>query len=176
MSYSRNFGMRSFENIVRDGRFRAPSRTPLAIGAPVMLDPANPGLLKAATEAAKPTQAAGLALFEHTMLVGVDPALTTSSDAPFNQVPLGAYAQMIHGAGAKVWFKNTADKTLYDGRTQTGGELILAADMATLAIGDGLVPDGDGKLRKADDATEARWLTVEQINTSTGLVEARFEF
>lgn len=172
MSYSRNFGMRSFENIVRDGRFRAPKTGTLVIGAPVVLDPATPGFLKAATDAAPANSTGGLVIFEHIVLKGVDAALSTSSDA--NTVPLGNYAQLVHGAGAKVWFRTTADKTMYDGRTQPGGSLI-ATTLGDLAVGDGLVPDGAGKLRKAV-AEEARWLTIEQINTSTGLVEARFEF
>ena len=49
MSYSRYFGFRSFENIVRDARFRVPSTgTALKIGAPVQLDSAAPGRLRAA--------------------------------------------------------------------------------------------------------------------------------
>ena len=175
MSYSRNFGMRSFENIVRNGRFRAPkSGDPIVIGAPVILDPATPGFFKAATAAAAPNAAAGIALYEHIQAKGVDTSLVSTHDAPFNQVPAGQYAQIIHGKGAKVWFKNTADKTLYDGRTQKGGSLIATA-LGSLTIGAGLVPDGLGKFKVAG-AGEAAWLTIEQINTSTGLVEARFEF
>lgn len=175
MSYSRNFGMRSFENIVRNGRFRAPKTGDLiVIGAPVSLDPATPGFFKAAAAAAAPNSASGIALFEHIQAKGVDTSLTSTHDEPFNKVPAGNYAQIIHGAGAKVWFKNTTDKTLYDGRTQTGGGLI-ATDIATLNIGDGLVPDGAGKFRVAATG-ESAWLTIEQVNPSAGLVEARFEF
>lgn len=174
MSYTRNFGMRSFENIVRNARFRAPKTgTPFVIGAPVVLDPANPGFLKAAAAADAPG-AGGIILFEHIQMKGVDTAVTTTSDAPFNQVPLGQYAQIIHGGGAKVWFKNTTDKPKYDGVVTPGGSLI-AGDVDDLLIGDGLVPDGAGKFRKAA-ADEAAWLIVEQVNVSTSLVEARFTF
>lgn len=173
MSYSRNFGMRSFENIVRNGRFRAPKTgTPFNIGAPAVIDPATPGFLKAATAAAG-TANAGIVVFEHIQMKGVDVALTTTSDSPFNKVPLGEYAQLVHGPGAKVWFKNTADKTLYDGRVQGGVDFIVALN--ALAVGDGLVPDGAGKFRKSV-ADESAWLIVEQINAPAGLVEARFTF
>ena len=190
MSYSRNFGMRSFENVIRDGRFRVPKTgTALVIGAPVILDGATPGFLKAATAAAGANSAGGLVVFEHIQVKGVDPVTTTTSDAPFNQVPLGNYAQLVHGVGVKVWFKNTAAKTLYDGTTQAAGSRI-SGDLTAIAVGDGLVPDGAGKLRKAVETPtivagnitalgEARWFTVEQVNaltTSTGSVEARFEF
>lgn len=181
MSYSRYFGMRSFENIVRDGRFKvAKTGTPHKIGAPVMLDPANPGQLKAATEAVAPGPNCGLVVFEH--IQNKSDALVTSYDAPYDQVPLGQFAQMVHGQGAKFWFKNVADKTLYDGRTQVNGTLLDASvDIADLQPGDGLVPAGNGKYRATDgtgvaDVGGVAWLVVEQANPNTGLVEARLTF
>lgn len=175
MAYSRNFGMRSFENVVRDGRFRTPrTGTPLKIGAPVTLDPSAPGFLKEAGAAATPGPNAGLVVFEH--IQNKSDALTTTSDSPYDQVPLGQYAQMMHGPGTKVWFMNTADKVLYDGRTQAAGGLLASSvDVNTLAIGAGLVPDGSGKYRVAAGA-ESAWLVVEQVNPSTGRVEARLTF
>lgn len=184
MAYSRYFGMRSFENIIRDGRFRVPKTgTPFKIGAPVMLDPANPGQLKAATNALAPGANAGVVIFEH--IQNKSDALTTTYDAPYDQVPLGQYAQMVHGPGAKFWFKNVADKALYDGRTQVNGTLLAASvDVSALTPGTGLCPDGAGKYRVVADADgagagtalEPAWLVVEQANPSTGLVEARLTF
>lgn len=176
MGYSRNFGMRSFENIIRDARFRVPrTGTMLQIGSTVTIDPANPGMLKLPAANANPTAASGLVLFEHIQSKGVDPYLSTSMDEPFNRVPLGQYAQVIHGPGAKVWFKNTIAKPMYDGRTQTAGGLLAASvDVTTLAIGAGLGPDGTGLL--AVSTTGTPWLVVEQVNPTTGLVEARFNF
>lgn len=185
MSYSRNFGMRSFENIVRDGRSRVPTTgTAIKIGAPVMLDAASAGFVKAATEAVAPSANCGIAVFEH--IQNKSDALVTAYDAPYNEVPLGQYVQMVHGAGAKVWLKNTADKTLYDGRVQAGVTILdngsgAAMDLSTLAPGVGLVPDGAGRWRKTDGTTTANvggtaWLVVEQVNTSTGVVEARLTF
>jgi len=175
MSYSRNFGFRSFENIVRNGRFRAPKTgTPIFIGAPVIIDTANPGFLKPATAGAA-LGLGGIAVYEHIQTKGVDTALTTNSDDPFNKVPLGQYTQIVHGPGAKVWFKDTVDKTLYDGRTQAGVDLIATA-IGSLAAGDGLTPDGAGKWKKSTPGTDPAWLIIEQINTSTGVVEARLTF
>lgn len=175
MSYSRNFGMRSFENVVRDGRFRVPKTgTPLKIGAPVQLDADNVGFLEPAAAAAAPGPNVGIVVYEH--IQNKSDALTTVYDSPYDQVPLGQYAQMMHGPGAKVWFRNTTDKALYDGRTQTGGALLAdSVDLAALAIGTGLVPDGAGKYRAAG-AGEGAWLVVEQVNPATGRVEARLTF
>ena len=175
MSYSRYFGMRSFENVVRDGRFRVPSTgTPLKIGSPVQLDGANPGRLKVAGDAAAPGPNCGLVIFEH--IQNKSDALTTQYDSPYDQVPLGQYAQMMHGAGVKVWLKHQDDKTLYDGRTQAGGSLLDDAfDFAAAKPGDGLVPGSNGKLR-ATAAGEDAWLVIEQVNPSNRVVEARFTF
>jgi hypothetical protein len=174
MSYSRNFGMRSFENVVRDGRFRVPKTgTPMLIGSPVQVDFAAAGYLKQAAAAAVKSPTCGVLVFEHIQFKGVDTALVTQYDTPFNQVPLGQYAQIVHGAGAKVWFKNTADKTMYDGATQAGSSLLTTTD---LEVGDFLVPAADGTwVASADGATDG-WLQVEQYNPTTGLVEARFTF
>lgn len=190
MSYSRNFGMRSFENIVRDGRFRAPvaapGEDPLLIGSPVVVDGDNPGFMRPADAGEAPSQIAGIAVFEHIQFQGVDTNLVSNHDAPFNQVPPGRYAQMVHGQGAKVWFKNTGNKPLYDGRIQENLDLLDdAVDFAALRAGDGLVPNGTGGWRVAaagDPAAtpptedEVPWLTVEQVNPSTKLVEVRINF
>lgn len=171
MSYGRNFGMRSFENVVRDARFRVPATgSPLRIGEGVMLDAANPGKLIRATAGVAPSANCGIVVFEH--IQNKSDALTTTYDSPYDLVPLGVYAQMMHGPGTKVWFRNTAAKTLYDGRTRTAFDFVTTA-VADLAPGDGLSPDGSGKW--AEDATNP-WLVVEQANPSTGLVEARFTF
>lgn len=87
---------------------------------------------------------------------------------------------MMHGPGAKVWFKNTEDKTLYDGRQRAAYSFVVD-NVATSMIGKGLVPDGNGKWRLTDgssaaDVGGAAWLVIEQANPSTGLVEARFTF
>lgn len=177
MAYSRNFGFRSFENIVRDGRSRTPAGTAYQIGEPVTLDPATPGFLKQAAAAEGADGASGVLVYEYIIPAGVDPVLADISAAPFNTVPGGAYAQMVHGAGVKVWFKNTAAKTLYDGRVRAAAALLAASvNLATLAPGDGLTPDGAGKFKKANGTTDPNWFVVEQTNATTGLVEARFNF
>jgi hypothetical protein len=171
MSYSRNFGFRSFENIVRNGRFRAPATgTPILIGAPVIIDTATPGYLKPATAGAA-LGLGGIALFEHIQKKGVDLDLVGTAD--FASVPLGQYTQIVHGPGTKVWFKNTAAKTLYDGRVIPAAALVPASG---IAVGDGLTPDGAGKFKKATVGTDPVWLVIEQINATTGLVEARLTF
>lgn len=179
MSYSRYFGMRSFENVVRSGRFRSPvagdGTNPIKIGAPVVIDPAstNNAFFKPAAAGEAPGANCGIAIFEH--IQNKSDALTTSYDAPYDEVPNGQYAQMMRGPGTKVWFQNQAAKTMYDGRVRPAGGLLAASvNVATLDIGAGLIPDGAGKYAVA--TTEDPWLIVEQVNPNTGVVEARLTF
>lgn len=174
MSYSRNFGFRSTANVVRDGRCKSPAGSTWKIGAPVTLDPAAPGVLKAAVAGAA-TAGAGIAIFEHIQKPGVDPSLAVPLD--FDWVPAGAYVQSVHGIGVKVWFKNTAAKTLYDGRVvPAGGLLASSVVLSGLAIGAQLTPDGSGKYAVANGTTDGNWLTVASVNTTTGVVEATLNF
>lgn len=183
MSYSRNFGFRSFQNIIRDGRNRVPSSgDALVIGAPVAVDADKPGTLKAVAEGAAPTQLSGVVLYEHieNRDAAMNPTLTTYAD--FDKVPLGQYAQLVHGVGVKVWFKNTGAKTLYDGRVRAAAGLLASSvTVSALKPGDGLTPDGNGKYKKAalaagEDPADPVWFIVESANSSTGVVEARFTF
>lgn len=179
MSYTRNFGMRSFENIVRVGRLKTPSTgSALNIGASVTADEANAGLLKVAAADSLPGPLSGALVYEHIQYQGVDQNLTTESDAPFNVVPLGRYAQVIHGVGTKVWMKNTGTVTLYDGRTRAALTIVT---LTGVAVGDYLTPNGTGGWKKATltgmgAVPGSGWLQVESVNTTAGTVEARFAF
>jgi hypothetical protein len=174
MAYSRNFGFRSFENIVRRGRLRTPVGSALKIGAPVTLDAANPGRLKAAVAGAAAV-GAGVVVFEHIQVKGVDAALAGTAD--FDTVPANAYAQVVSGPGVKVWVRNTAEKTLYDGRVIPVGSLLASSvNLGSLAIGAQLTPDGAGKFKVANGTTDGNWFTVESVNVSTATVELSFNF
>lgn len=169
MSYTRNFGFRSFENIVRDGRNKVPATgSPYLIGTAVQVGAGN--VLVRPTAASAPTALSGIVVFEHIQYQGVDPFLISPQDFPFTVVPLGRFAQMVHGVGVKVYFKNTADKPLYDGRTQPGATLVAG----TPAVGDYLTPAANGTWA-VGDATNG-WLQVEHTVPSTGLYEARLTF
>ena len=175
MSYTRNFGFRAFTNIIRNGRFRTPASGTFLIGQPVILDSASAGFFKAATAGVAANAAGGVVVFEHIQVKGVDPALYGEGD--FASVPNSQYAQIVRGAGVKVWLKETASKTLYDGRTQAAySPFAGSVNLATLAIGAQLTPDGAGKWKVANGTTDGEWLTVESVNASTKTVEARFNF
>jgi len=172
MSYGRNFGMRDFTNVIRSGRFRTPSTgSAFRIGSAVQLDPANAGLMKACADGAAPTAESGIVVYEH--IQNKSDALTTAYDSPYDLVPLGVYAQIVHGPGVKVWFKNTPLKTLYDGRTRAAVTMVNPTDLSSVAPGDTLIPHGDGTW---SESSTTPWFEVTHVNAATGLVEARFLF
>lgn len=175
MAYSRNFGFRSFENIVRDGRNKVPATgNPFLIGTAVTVDGTNT-LVRPSANAA-PTQLSGVVVYEHIQYQGTDPFLQSPNDAPYTTVPLGRFAQMVHGIGVKVYFKNTADQPLYDGRIITGQSLVAGLGIATptIAVGDYLTPAADGTW--VEGSSSNGWFLVEQVNNAAGLCEARFLF
>jgi len=181
MSYSRNFGFRSTVNIVRGARFKTPATASGAdangflLGTAVVVDPSNVGFLTRPAASAAPTALSGVVVYEHIQFQGVDPFLTTPLDPPFNFAPLGRYVQVVHGPGTKVWFKNTSDQTLYDGRVLPG-ETLVTTSLGSVAVGDGLDPSGsNGQWKVSSDLTTA-WFLVTSVNATTGLVEAVFNF
>lgn len=175
MGYSRNFGFRSFENIVRMARHRTPdSGDQWVIGYGVSVDPANPGRLRLATDGEAPNPGCGILLYEHIQYLGDDPYLVNPADK--DTVPLNQYAQVVRGNGVKVWFKNTTDRALYDGRNLGGRALVAGLSDATptVAVGDYLTPAGDGTWREGTAANG--WLYVEQLDAEADLVECRLTF
>lgn len=175
MSYSRNFGFRDFTNIVRDGRNKTPATgDPLVLGTAVVVDPANPGQVKVPAADASPSALSGILVYEHIQYKGVDASLTEAVD--MDTAPKGAYVQVVHGPGVKVWFKNTTTKTLADGREIAGRTMVAGAGATpTLAVGDMLTPATDGTWKETADPADA-WMVVESIDIDRGLVEARLTF
>jgi len=128
-NYGPNFGIRRADehNAIREGRFKTPvGGTPLLLGTCVEIDPDNPGFLRqgasdGGTEAR--SGASGLLVSEDQFLQSVfSTGAGQVSGYDFyalGRAPLGKYAVILSGTGAKVWLRNTATKTI-GGRTITG--------------------------------------------------------
>lgn len=186
MPYTRNFGMRSFENVVRAARFRVPANATefdddggqdglALIGTAVKIDADNEGFLTRPDAGEAPGAHCGVVVYEHIQRMGTDPFLTTAQD--FEVVPAGQYAQIMRGPGVKVWFKNTEASTSYDGRVTPGRTLVEG--LADLNVGDGLTYGGNGTWVAAagggaEGADAEPWFIIEQVGDN--LVEARFTF
>lgn len=182
MGYSRNFGFRSFENIVRDGRSRIPrdSEDLWVLGTAVEVDTANQGFVTKPTGGA-PSPGCGVLVYEHIQYKGDDPSLVNPNDK--DTVPVGEMVQVVRGNGTKIWLKNTDDRPLYDGRPVSGRQMIVGADdgaggttdvdFSTL-VGEYLTPNAEGFWEVGDAATG--WLWVEQADADAQLAECRLTF
>lgn len=119
---TRNFGMRRFTNLVREGRFRAPaSGTELVLGTGVEIDASDTDRVRQVTAGNDITgggidgQLVGVLWYEHDSQTYNDPRWGGAAGLlpqDLNTAPNDRMVQVLHGAGAKVWFRNTpADTT-----------------------------------------------------------------
>lgn len=187
MGYSRNFGFRSFENIVRDARSRIPPNSDAlwVLGTALVVDTANQGLVRKPTDGEAPHPGCGVLVYEHIQYKGDDPFLVGAVDK--DTVPAGEFVQAVRGNGTKIWLRNTDDATTYDGRARTGRTMIVTpgnpaatpptedepTDVATI-LGSYLTPTADGTWRVGTAANG--WLWVEQVTAESGLAECRLTF
>lgn len=123
---TRNFGIRRFTNLVREGRFRAPAAADLVLGTAIEPDPAS------TTEPKVVRQVAAGGTIDNTLggagIVGLVGILWHEHDSQtyvgagfgslmqdFDTAPRGRMVQMLRGPGAKVWFRNTEADTTESG-------------------------------------------------------------
>lgn len=122
---TRNFGMRRFTNLVREGRFRAPaSGTELRLGTCVEIDSSDTDRVRQATAAAisgggdTTTDFVGILWYEHdSQTFNSPPFGGAAGQLPqdLDTAPNGRMVQVLHGPGAKVWFRNTEENTTEPG-------------------------------------------------------------
>ena len=166
---TRNFGMRRFTNIVREGRFRAPAGVNLRLGTAVELDPASsadPQELRqvAAGGAIDNTLGgggivgtAGIIWYEHDSQTYVGAAAGTLLQ-DFDTAPAGRMVQMIQGAGTKVWLRNTPLDTTEPGLNfpAVRAEVVMVTNLGFDGAGDVAADD----LLAWDDSVDEWALTA----------------
>lgn len=105
---TRNFGIRRFTNLVREGRLRSPeSGTPIRLGTCVEHDATTPGYVKvAANSTGAGTRQLGILWYEHDSQSYVGAAAGTLIQ-DYDWAPNGRQVQVLRGRGAKVWLRNT---------------------------------------------------------------------
>lgn len=146
---TRNFGMRRFTNLVREGRFRAPAATNLRLGTLVEIDPSDTARVREASAVAVggsgDVRAAmcGVLWYEHdSQTFNTPPFGGAAGGLPqdLDWAPAGRMVQVLHGKGAKVWFRNTEANTTEPGLhySNTRGAVEMVAGLGatpTLAVG-----------------------------------------
>lgn len=163
----------------RDGACKNGEDDALVQFAPVVIDgqDATDGrnTLALAAEGATPTTLSGVAIFEDPWdsRIGRDPGQTTSSD--IDEIPSGAPCQRVQmHSNIKILVQNlSADDLNFDGmREYEGRTMFKPADLATLAIGDGVCPGAGGASgvwKKAPDAAHS-WGYVREVDEEAGIV------
>lgn len=164
---TRNFGMRRFTNLVREGRFRAPAATELRLGTLVQIDGSDTDRIEQATAAAgvgiggsgdTRTDLCGILWYEHdSQTFNSPPFGGAAGQLPqdLDTAPAGRMVQVLHGKGAKVWLRNTAQDTTEPGLNYPATRAAVTMFNGTPAVGDLLGWDPTGYYAVTTDASEA---------------------
>lgn len=148
---TRNFGMRRFTNLVREGRLRAPAASALRLGTLVEIDPNDTDRVRQAVDAAiggggdVRTTECGILWYEHDSQTFNDPRFGGAAGLlpqDLDTAPAGRMVQVLHGPGVKVWLRNTEDSTTEPGlnysNTRAAVTMVtgLGGATPTVAVGD----------------------------------------
>ncbi|RKZ05494.1 hypothetical protein DRQ25_16030, partial [Candidatus Fermentibacteria bacterium] len=159
---TRNFGFRRFTNLVREGRFRAPAATELRLGTGVEIDATDPTRIREITAGNDVggtgiTGSVGVLWYEHDSQTYNDPRFGRAaalSPVDLDTAPVNRMVQVLQGAGAKFWFRNTEADTTEPGLNypNTRPEVVMVANLGH---------DGSGDIKVDDllgwDATNHYW-------------------
>lgn len=164
---TRNFGMRRFTNLVREGRFRN-GATELRLGTLVEIDGSDADLIRQATTGGvaiggsgnSVTDLCGILWYEHDSQTFNSPAFGGAAGQlpqDLDTAPAGRMVQVLHGKGAKVWLRNTAEDTTEAGLNYPNerAAVTMVNSIGTVAVGDLLGWDPTGYWDVTTDLTEA---------------------
>lgn len=189
---TRNFGFRRFTNLVREGRLRSPaSGTALILGTAVEVDATDVERVRQATSATGTGgsgilgQLIGILWYEHDSQTYNDPrfgAAAGASPVDLDYAPNDRMVQVIHGAGVKVWFRNTEANTTEPGLNfpSTRDEVVMVEDLgfhgtSDLAVGNLLGwDDSNGRWGRTTANPEFAVLRVTFVDNAAGLCDAEF--
>ncbi len=168
---TRNFGMRRFTNLVREGRFRSPASATLRLGTLVEIDPSDTARVRQASSVAiggagdVRTDLCGILWYEHDSQTYNDPRFGGAAGQlpqDLDTAPSNRMVQVLHGPGAKVWLRNTADSTTEPGLnfSNTRAAVTMVAGLGgatpTIQVGDLLGWDNaNGYWAATTNASEA---------------------
>ena len=146
---TRNFGIRRFTNLVREGRFRAPAASTPRLGDAVEPDPGSttdPQAVRVVTGGGTPDNSLGGAgIIGKTGVLWYEHDAQTYEGAAagvlmqdYDTAPAGRMVQMLSGPGAKVWFRNTQADTTEPGLNfpAVRAEVIMVAALQHEGAGD----------------------------------------
>ncbi len=177
---TRNFGMRRFTNTVREGRFRSQATgTALKLGTLVQIDASDTDRIEQATAAGGVgiggsgdvrTDLCGILWYEHDSQTFNAPAWGGAAGLlpqDLDYAPNGRMVQVIHGAGTKVWLRNTSADTAEPGLSYTPDRdaVTMVTSIGTVSVGDLLGWNPTGYWAVTSTASEA-FLRVTALDTN----------
>jgi hypothetical protein len=181
--------MRRFTNLVREGRFRSTAAADplLRLGTLVEVDPADPTRIRQADETGVGgdndvrLQLCGLLWYEHDSQTYNAPqwggaAGLLRQDLDF--APNERMVQVLHGAGTKVWFRNTDAATTEPGltfaNTRAGVIMVdgLGSATPTLAVDDLLGWNNSDKWFELTVAPEEAFMRITHIDHDFARLDA----
>lgn len=167
--YGDNFGFRRSDEsmAVAEGRFRTPATgNKLRQGSAVEINPASAGYMKQSATATTPVVGFhGILVQEEDQIAALYDVAGRTTDQ-FGTCKKNTLSVIRCGAGTKVWFKNTAEKTGHD------GEVVAAVTMGTftgVVVGDLLTWDGS---KWVETSSANAWMKVTAVSTASDYVEA----
>lgn len=185
---TRNFGMRRFTNLVREGRFRAPAASDLRLGTLVEIDPGDTDRVRQATLTAiggggdVRTDLCGILWYEHDSQTFNDPRFGGAAGQlpqDLDTAPAGRMVQVLHGPGVKVWLRNTDASTTEPGlnyaNTRAAVTMVsgLGAATPTVEVGELLGWNTSGYWDVTTNAAEAV-LRVTNVDNTLKTCDAEF--
>jgi hypothetical protein len=185
---TRNFGMRRFTNLVREGRFRAPAASALTLGTLVQIDAADTDRVEQATAAAGVgvggsgdvrLELCGILWYEHdSQTFNAPPWGGAAGLLPqdLDTAPANRMVQVLHGPGVKVWLRNTLANETEPGLSyeNTRDAVTMVNNIGAVVVNDLLGWDPTGYWAVTTDSTEAV-LRVTALNTNGDLsLDAEF--
>lgn len=176
---TRNFGMRRFTNLVREGRFRAPAATALMLGTAVEIDPGATDRVRQVTAngigvggADVRSRLVGVLWYEHDSQTYNRPEWGGAAGLlaqDLNRAPVNRMVQVLHGPGVKVWFRNTLASTPESGLNFPNSRpaVTMVTGIAGLTVGQ-LLGWGVGAVAYAVTTNTAEAIfRVTNVNAST---------
>ncbi len=188
---TRNFGMRRFTNLVREGRFRAPaSGTELRLGTMVEVDPGDVDRIREANATSGVaiggsddvrTATCGILWYEHDSQTFNDPRFGGAAGLlpqDLDTAPNGRMVQVLSGPGVKVWLRNTAADTAEPGLnfdpTRAAVQMVngLSGGTPTTAVGDLLGWDATNDFWEVTTDLAEAFLRVTNVDSDLATLDA----
>ncbi len=183
---TRNFGMRRFTNLVREGTFRAPAATALRLGTLVEIDSSDTDRIRQATtggvavggSGSAQTDLCGILWYEHDSQTFNAPAWGGAAGLlvqDLDTAPAGRMVQVLHGKGAKVWLRNTEASTTEPGLSYPNTRDAVVMYTGTPAVGDLLGWDAGNAYWEVTTTVAEAVLRVTALgNNGTASLDAEF--